>query len=154
MHPGELGFTLELAFRVSPDEALTRELLTEQARRAQSLLYVAWLESAGCALKVGLSEKSLWIRWTNVVRNMERPLEHLPFLRPNEIRDRQKLLLHSRGQRVEVWMSPYPAPSNTRLADFTVGLSLKAAEAFLDSRYAPLFGRPLSERHPWVAVVP
>jgi len=150
MHPRELGFTLALAFRVGIDGVLTRELLTDQARAANPLLYVAWLSPSERALKIGLSEKSLWIRWTNVVRNMERPLERLPFLRPNEVRDREKLLLHSRGQRVEVWMIPYPGPSGTRLAELAAGLSLKGAEALLDSRYAPLFGRPLGPRVPWV----
>ena len=149
MHPSELGFTLELAFSVAPDGVLTRELLTDQARQSRSLLYVAWLSPAERALKVGLSEKSLWIRWANVVRNMERPLEKLPFLRPNEVRDREKLLLYSRGQRVEVWITPYPPVPTTPVARFTTGMSLKSAEAFLDRRYAPLFGRPLGEREPW-----
>jgi hypothetical protein len=80
---------------------------------------------------------------------MERPLERLPFLRPNEVRDREKLLAHSRGQRVEVWMISFPAPPKTSFAEFTSCLSLKEAEAFLDRRYAPLFGRPLGPRDPW-----
>lgn len=154
MHPRELDFTLAIAFNVDDRAVLTREVVTEAARAQQSLLYVAWLEPAKVALKIGISEKSLWRRWVNVVRNMERPLEALPFLRANEIGDREKLLSFSRGQRVEVWMIAYPVPTESRFGQFAHGLSLREAEHLLDSRYAPLFGRVLGKRRPWGEIAP
>lgn len=154
MHPRELDFTLAIAFSVDDRGVLSRDLVTDAARAQQSLLYVAWLEPAKVALKIGISEKSLWRRWANVMRNMERPLEAMPFLRANEIRDREKLLSFSRGQRVEVWMIPYPAHAESRFSQFAHGFSLREAEHLLDSRYAPLFGRVLGERRPWGEIAP
>lgn len=144
--PEELGFTREITFSVDEKQSLTRGMVTVKAKEQTELLYVALLTPSNRALKIGLSRKSLWNRWTKVVRNMEQPLDRLKSLRPNEISDRRKILAHSAGQKVGIWMTPFPAPSDGRFGSLAQGLSLDQAEVLLDALYAPLFGRALSMR--------
>lgn len=154
MHPAALGITLELAFSVDAASDLSIETIRPRARAIGPLLYVAWLAPSERALKIGLSEKSLWLRWGPILRNMKQPLHRLSYLRPYEVRDREELLRWSREQRVEVWMCPHPASDLTAFGQLTAGMSITNAEVMLDRRYAPLFGRPLGPREPWVTSAP
>ena len=142
VHPREFGFVLGMRANVDGDGNVEIIEVTDEAKLKQPVVYVGMIEN-GPVLKVGISKHGLHGRWKGILGVMNKSIWHR--LRPNEVKDGDRLIKHSAGRNVVVWMK---RPIRVRIpyADGIVDgdfCGRHAEEMFLDRYYQPLFGQRL-----------
>ncbi|MCP3056805.1 hypothetical protein [Aurantimonas marianensis] len=143
-HPCKLGFERGIIFQVSENLDITQRDSTAAARRTKDIVYVALLTS-GNALKVGETGNTLSWRWNPMIQMIGSKSTRA--LKPNELRDQEKLRSACRGECVEVW---FKRPSKLTIGNEQLPaidfVSRYAEEALLCHLYHPLFGKHHSVR--------
>jgi hypothetical protein len=141
-HPREFGFTLGIEAIVDRNGLPTMLNIALEAKRNEPVVYVALVDDT-TVLKVGISKNGLHGRWKGIFGVMDQRI--WPRLKPNEIRDGEKLIAAAANRSVAVWLKApirvnIPYASEVTSTDYCGRFT---EEIFLDQYYLPVFGKRL-----------
>lgn len=141
-HPSQLGFALGLEVIVDANGFPAIVSASEAANIKQPVVYVGLIEG-GPVLKVGISKHGLAARWKGILGVMDQSI--WPRLRPNEKRDGERLIEHTTGRNLSIWLKQPIRVQIPYAAELVDGdfCGRHAEEMFLDRYYQPVFGQRL-----------
>ena len=140
------GFSRDIQVNVSLEGVPDVLHLSDSARVRQTVIYAS-IRDEGLPLKIGITRRSLWQRWSGTIRVIGAEKERIK-LRDNEWNDRDCWRHHVLGRSFDVWSKPTESVRIQYTKDLPAykAAIAEAEEEYLDALLEPVIGKSLRLR--------